>query len=107
MNLNDGSRFGGRANGRGNGGRDNGCGGDGRGGGRGYGRGIGGGYLWRGRIWAAFMGHECGRGRGNLGQMSIEALLAQEARRLMSVLHANRPARTLWYVWMSLLYIYI
>jgi len=44
------------------------------------------------------MGHECGRGRGNLGQMSIEALLAQEARRLMSVLHANRPARTLWYV---------
>ncbi|KAL9858842.1 hypothetical protein AtNW77_Chr1g0040961 [Arabidopsis thaliana] len=63
---------------------------DGRGGGSGDGRGIGGGYRGRGIIPAAFMGR--GRGSGNHGQMSIDALLAQEARKLMSALHPDRLA---------------
>ncbi|OAP18838.1 hypothetical protein AXX17_AT1G37360 [Arabidopsis thaliana] len=74
----------GRGNGRGGGSRD------GRGGGSGDGRGIGGGYRGRGIIPAAFMGR--GRGSGNHGQMSIDALLAQEARKLMSALHPDRLA---------------
>ncbi|VYS48125.1 unnamed protein product [Arabidopsis thaliana] len=74
----------GRGNGRGGGSRD------GRGGGSGDGRGIGGGYRGRGIIPAAFMGR--GRGSGNHGQMSIDVLLAQEARKLMSALHPDRLA---------------
>ncbi|KAG7648597.1 putative transposase Ptta/En/Spm plant [Arabidopsis thaliana x Arabidopsis arenosa] len=77
----------GRGNGRGGGSRD------GRGGGSGDGRGIGGGYRGRGIIPAAFMGR--GRGSGNHGQMSIDALLAQEARKLMSALHPDRLAGAL------------
>jgi len=109
----DGSGCGGCGNGREIGGRGNGRGdgrsgdsGDGHGGDHGDDRGIGGGYRGRGRILAAVMGRGSGNRRGSHRKINIDALLSQEVRTLMPLPHPDRPDGTLWYVWMSFLYIY-